>query len=202
MNEEGSNKGIKYNVIIFGVLLFAGMISFLDLAPGRPEITITAAIAVLMALWWVTEALPIGLTSLLPIILFPAFGVLDGKDISNAYINYVIFLFIGGFFMALAIQKWGLHKRIALKILSWVGGSPFRILLGFMLASAFLSMWMSNTATTMMMLPIVFSVTSALEETHGEEKLGKLGTALLLGVAYSCSAGGVSTLVGTPPNLS
>jgi len=104
--------------------------------------------------------------------------------------------------MALAIQKWGLHKRIALKILSWVGGSPFRILLGFMLASAFLSMWMSNTATTMMMLPIVFSVTSAFEETHGEEKLGKLGTALLLGVAYSCSVGGVSTLVGTPPNLS
>jgi len=202
MGEAGSNTGIKYNVIIVGVLLFAGMVSFLDLSPGNPEVTITAAIAVLMALWWVAEALPIGLTSLLPIILFPAFGVLDGKAISDAYINYVIFLFIGGFFMALAIQKWGLHKRIALKILSWVGGSPFNILLGFMLASAFLSMWMSNTATTMMMLPIVFSVTSELEETHGEKKLGKFGTALLLIVAYSCSVGGVSTLVGTPPNLS
>lgn len=193
---------IKYNVIIISLLVFAAMILFLDFVPGSPGVTITAAIAILMAILWVTEAVPIGLTSLLPIVLFPIFGVIDGKGISNAYINYVIFLFIGGFFMALALEKWGLHKRIALKILMIVGGSPFRILVGFMLASSFLSMWMSNTATAMMMLPIVFSVNASLEETHGTEKLGKFTTAILLAVAYGCSIGGVTTLVGTPPNLS
>lgn len=193
---------VKYNFILIGLLAFICMVWFVDLVPGNRNVTITAAIALLMAIWWVSEAVPLGLTSLLPLVLFPAFGVLDGKAISNAYINYVIFLFIGGFFMALALEKWGLHKRIALKILSYLGGSPFKILLGFMLASAFLSMWMSNTATAMMMLPIVFSVTKALEETHGAEKLGKFITAILLGVAYGCSIGGITTLVGTPPNLS
>lgn len=155
-----------------------------------------------MATWWVTEAIPIGMTSLFPIILFPAFGVLDGKDISNAYINYVIFLFIGEFFMALALEKVGLHKRIALKILTYLGTGLNQILIGFMIASAFLSMWMSNTATAMMMLPIVSSVTASLEESYGKEKLGKFGVALLIGVAYGCSIGGIATLVGTPPNLS
>lgn len=202
MANTGKNHNVNYNVIVAGVVIFIAMISFLDLVPGKPGVTITAAIAVLMALWWVTEALPIGLTSLLPIVLFPVFGVLDGKAISNAYINYVIFLFIGGFFMALALEKWGLHKRIALKILSVLGGSPFKILLGFMIASGFLSMWMSNTATAMMMLPIVFSVTTALEETHGKNKLKKFTTAILLSIAYGCSVGGIATLVGTPPNLS
>lgn len=193
---------VNYKVIILGLLVFILMITFLDLKPGNFKVTLTASVAVLMAIWWVSEALPIGLTSLLPIVIFPVFGVLDGKAISNAYINYVIFLFIGGFFMALALEKWGLHKRIALKILSWLGGSPFKILLGFMFASAFLSMWMSNTATAMMMLPIIYSVTTALEESHGEQALGKFPTAVLLGVAYACSIGGIATLVGTPPNLS
>lgn len=193
---------VKYEFLVLGILIFLGMVFFLDLVPGNSGVTITAAIAVVMALWWITEALPIGVTSLLPIVLFPVFGVLDGKDISNTYINYVIFLFLGGFFMALALEKWGLHKRLALKILSFLGGSPFKILCGFMLASGFLSMWMSNTATAMMMLPIVFSVTAALEETHGEQKLNKFTTAILLGVAYGCSIGGIATLVGTPPNLS
>jgi sodium-dependent dicarboxylate transporter 2/3/5 len=193
---------VKYEFLVLGILIFLGMVFFLDLVPDNPGVTITAAIAVVMALWWVTEALPIGITSLLPIILFPVFGVLDGESISNTYINYVIFLFIGGFFMALALEKWDLHKRLALRILSYLGGSPFKILCGFMLASAFLSMWMSNTATAMMMLPIVFSVTAALEETHGVQKLRKFATAILLGVAYGCSIGGIATLVGTPPNLS
>jgi sodium-dependent dicarboxylate transporter 2/3/5 len=154
-----------------------------------------------MAFWWITEALPIGLTSLLPIILFPMLGVLDGKAISNSYINYVIFLFIGGFIMALAIEKWNLHKRIALKILSIMGGSPFMILAGFMFSSAFLSMWMSNTATTMMMMPIAFSVILSLEDIHGESKVKKFSIGLLLSIAYACSIGGIATLVGTPPNL-
>jgi sodium-dependent dicarboxylate transporter 2/3/5 len=114
----------------------------------------------------------------------------------------VIFLFIGGFIMALAMEKWDLHKRIALKILSVVGGSPFRIMLGFMLASSFLSMWMSNTATAMMMLPIAFSVTAALEEVYGKGKINSFAAGLLLCIAYACSIGGIATLVGTPPNLS
>ncbi len=193
---------INMKLIIAGLLIFFGIIFFIDLQPGKPEVTYTAAIALLMAFWWISEALPIGVTSLLPIVLFPALGVLDGNVVSNAYINYVIFLFIGGFIMALAMEKWDLHKRIALKVLSIVGGSPFMILLGFMSSSAFLSMWMSNTATAMMMLPIAFSVIDALEEEHGEGKIGSFASGLLLAIAYSCSIGGVSTLVGTPPNLS
>ncbi len=193
---------INMKLVILGLLIFFGIIFFVDLQPGKPEVTYTAAIAFLMAFWWVSEALPIGITSFLPVVLFPALGVLDGQDISNAYINYVIFLFIGGFVMALAMEKWDLHKRIALKVLSIVGGSPFMILLGFMVSSAFLSMWMSNTATAMMMLPIAFSVTTALEEVHGEGKINSFASGLLLAIAYSCSIGGVATLVGTPPNLS
>ena len=106
---------INFKLIIAGLVIFFGIIFFVDLQPGKPEVTYTAAIAVLMAFWWISEALPIGVTSFLPILLFPLLGILDGKEISNAYINYVIFLFIGGFLMALAMEKWDLHKRIALK---------------------------------------------------------------------------------------
>lgn len=193
---------INMKLIIAGLLIFFSIIFFVDLQPSKPEVTYTAAIAFLMAFWWVTEALPIGVTSLLPIVLFPMLGVLDGKSISGAYINYVIFLFIGGFVMALAMEKWNLHKRIALKILAVIGGSPFRIMLGFMLASSFLSMWMSNTATAMMMLPIAYSVTTALEEVYGKGKISSFAAGLLLAIAHACSIGGIATLVGTPPNLS
>ncbi|CDF79280.1 sodium:sulfate symporter [Formosa agariphila KMM 3901] len=202
MSALETNTAINMKLIIVGLLIFFSIIFFVELQPGKPEVTYTAAIAFLMAFWWVTEALPIGITSFLPIILFPVLGVLDGKDISDAYINYVIFLFIGGVIMALAMEKWDLHKRIALKILSVVGGSPFRIMLGFMLASSFLSMWMSNTATAMMMLPIAFSVTSALEDVYGEGKISAFAAGLLLSIAHACSIGGIATLVGTPPNLS
>ncbi|MBP1840985.1 SLC13 family permease [Formosa algae] len=202
MSSLDTTTEINMKLIVSGLLVFFCIIFFVDLQPGSPEVTYTAAIAFLMAFWWVTEALPIGITSFLPIILFPVLGILDGKDISDAYINYVIFLFIGGFVMALAMEKWSLHKRIALKILSVVGGSPFRIMLGFMLASSFLSMWMSNTATAMMMLPIAFSVTTALEEVYGEGKISSFAAGLLLSIAHACSIGGIATLVGTPPNLS
>ncbi|MCG8373313.1 MAG: SLC13 family permease [Balneolales bacterium] len=198
INDKGL---VNYPFIITGIVFFFAFILFFDLKPGSPEVTYTAAIAILMAFWWVTEALPIGATSLLPIVLFPVFGIMDGRAISDAYINYVIFLFIGGFIMALAIEKWGLHKRIALKILTMVGGKPLMILFGFMLASAFLSMWMSNTATAMMMLPIALSVVTTLDEETGEGNKS-FSLALLLGVAYACSLGGLATLVGTPPNLS
>ena len=142
------------------------------------------------------------MTSLIHIVLFPIFGIMNGKDVSSTYFNHVIFLFIGGFIVALAMQKWNLHKRIALKILMVIGVGSGRILLGFMLATAFLSMWISNTATAMMMIPIVLSVISNLEESIGKKEISKYTVGLLLGIAYSASVGGIATLVGTPPNLS
>ncbi|MBT7826580.1 MAG: SLC13/DASS family transporter, partial [Bacteroidetes bacterium] len=202
MNGNTTKPSLNYTKLFIGIIAFV-LVAFLLKSRDVPsEISYTAAIAVLMAIWWVTEAIPIGATSLLPIILFPLFGILNGKDISNAYINYIIFLFIGGFIMALSIEKWDLHKRIALKILSIAGGSPFRILSGFMLASWILSMWMSNTATAMMMLPIAFSISKELENVYTPQKVKSLNTGILLGIAYSCSIGGIATLVGTPPNLS
>ncbi|MFH1321239.1 MAG: SLC13 family permease [Bacteroidota bacterium] len=177
------------------------IILFADLEQGKPEITYTFAIALLMAVWWVTEALPLAVTALLPVILFPLFGIVDGKTVSVAYFNHLIFLFIGGFLMALAMEKWNLHKRIAIKILIAVGVSPGRILLGFMFASTFLSMWISNTATTMMMIPIVLSIIYKLEESIGKTEVRKYSIGLLLGIAYAATIGGIATLVGTFPNL-
>lgn len=175
-----------------------------ELDPERPETTATLAVAAWMAIWWITEVVPLAVTALLPVALFPMLGIMDGKLVSATYFNHVIFLFIGGFMVALAMQKWNLHKRIALRILMFTGTNPARVLLGFMLATAFLSMWISNTATAMMMVPILISVISQMEE-QGQEVRGRAGpysTGLLLGVAYSASIGGMMTLVGTPPNLS
>ncbi len=182
-------------IFCLAILLFA------DLKPGNPVVTRTLAVAVLMATWWVTEAIPLSITALLPLVLFPAFGILNGKDVSTQYMNHIIFIFIGGFVMALAMEKWNLHKRIALKILMLVGVSPGRILLGFMLATAFLSMWISNTATTMMMIPIVLSIVISLEESVPGKDMGKYARGLFLAIAYSASVGGMATLVGTPTNL-
>jgi solute carrier family 13 (sodium-dependent dicarboxylate transporter), member 2/3/5 len=178
------------------------IILFADLDPGNRNVTYTFAIALLMALWWITEAVPLPVTALLPVALFPLFGVVDGAKVSALYFNHLIFLFIGGFLMAFAMERWNLHRRIALKILMFFGISPGRILLGFMLATAFLSMWMSNTATAMMMVPIAMSVILKLEENLGRKGTRRYATGLLLAIAYSASIGGISTLVGTPPNLS
>ncbi len=178
------------------------IIIFLDLDPENKKVTYTFAIALLMAVWWITEAIPLAATALIPVALFPLFGVVDGKTVSSIYFNHLIFLFIGGFLMAFAMERWNLHRRIALKILILFGISPGRILLGFMLATSFLSMWMSNTATAMMMVPIALSIILKLEESLGKEKTGKYNIGLLLGIAYSASIGGITTLVGTPPNLS
>ena len=187
---------------IVAPLIFLSIILFADLDPSKPQITYTLAIAVLMAIWWITEIVPLAVTALLPVVLFPLFGVMNGKTVSSAYFNHVIFLFIGGFLVALAMQKWDLHKRIALKILMFTGSSPARILLGFMAATAFLSMWISNTATAMMMVPILLSIIQKLEDHIDKKDLSRYSVGLLLGVAYSASIGGIATLVGTPPNLS
>jgi len=188
--------------IIIAPLVSILFISFADLDPAYPEITKMAAVAILMALWWITEAIPLAVTALLPVALFPLLEIMPGKKVAPLYFNHVIFLFIGGFIVALAMEKWSLHKRIALGVILFMGASPRRILFGFMFASAFLSMWISNTATAMMMVPIVLAVILKIEETVEERKAHRFAIALLLGIAYSSSIGGIATLIGTPPNLS
>ena len=201
LNTSKSNR-IKQASLIIAPLISILIILFADLDPENRKVTYTLAIAILMAAWWITEAIPLAATALLPVALFPLFGVVDGKTISSMYFNHLIFLFIGGFMMAFAMERWNLHRRIALRILIFFGVSPARILLGFMLATSFLSMWMSNTATAMMMVPIALSIILKLEESLGKKKLGRYSIGLLLGIAYSASIGGIATLVGTPPNLS
>lgn len=188
--------------LILAPLISLGVILFADLDPNKPEVTYTLAVAILMAIWWITEAIPLGITALIPVVLFPALGIMDGKIISSAYFNHIIFLFIGGFLMALAMEKHNLHRRIALKILLFTGPGYGKILLGFMLATSFLSMWMSNTATAMMMVPVAISVIDKFQETLNKKDLTKYSSGLLFGIAYSASVGGLATLIGTPPNLS
>jgi len=194
--------GFQRTMLIAAPLISLMIILFADLDPENSKVTTMFAIAFLMAAWWISEAVPLAITALIPVALFPLLGVVDGKTVSALYFNHVIFLFIGGFLMAFAMERWNLHRRIALRILILFGVSPGRILMGFMLATTFLSMWMSNTATAMMMVPIAFSIILKLEESLGKEKVDKFSIGLLLAVAYSASIGGVATLVGTPPNLS
>lgn len=148
-----------------------------------------------MAIWWLSEAVSIETTALLPIVLFPTTQSLDLKSTTLPYAHPLIFLFLGGFIIALAIEKWNLHKRIALSIVALIGTNPKKIILGFMVATGFLSMWISNTATTLMMLPIG---TSLIQHVDEKDKFSK---ALMLSIAYSASIGGMATLIGTPPNL-
>ncbi len=188
--------------LVLGPLTATLMISFVDLDPENPNVTHTAAIAIWMAIWWIGEAIPLAATALLPLVLFPLLGVLPGKQVADQYVNSTIFLFIGGFLVALAMQKWNLHQRIALWILSRTGVHPWRLLLGFMAATWFLSMWISNTATTMMMVPIALAIVLEFEDKLPRPQARSLGVAIFLGIAYSASIGGTATLVGTPPNLS
>ncbi len=159
-----------------------------------------AAIAVLMATWWVTEALPLPVTALLPIVLFPALGVAEIDNVVPPYANDIIFLFMGGFILGLAMQRWNLHKRFALRIVLAVGTSPVRLIGGFMIATAFLSMWVSNTATTVMMFPVALSVLTLVTQLGNGRGDPNFATALMLSVAYAASIGSLSTIIGTPPN--
>ena len=191
----------KKSGLIFGIIAAAFILLFTDLDPSNPQITRMAAIAVLMAVWWITEAIPLATTSLIPLILFPVFEILKSDEIASSYINSIIFLFLGGFMIALAMERWGLHKRIALKVITLFGGSPHSIVFGFMVSAGFLSMWISNTATAIMMLPIAIAIISRMENQFGKESTHNFTLTLLLGVAYACTLGGMATLVGTPPNL-
>ncbi|MEM7603056.1 MAG: SLC13 family permease [Verrucomicrobiota bacterium] len=184
-----------------GIVAFSLMWLFGNVDPENPLVGKMAAIALLMAIWWITDAIPLAATSLIPLVMFPLLGIMKGRDIAPVYVNYIIFLFIGGFLIALAMERWNLHRRIALTIVSIVGSEPSRLVLGFMIATAFLSMWISNTATAIMMLAIGLAVIKQAEISFGKEDTANLSVALLLGIAYGASIGGIATLVGTPPNL-
>lgn len=163
----------------------------------------TLAMVLLMAVWWATEALPFGVVALLPIVLAPSFGILDLSTVAHAYGDPNIFLFLGGFCLALSLEKYGLHRRVAVRVISLIGAGPGRLLAGVMLATAVVSMWVSNTAVTLMMLPVALAVISAAEACPGNDPAAvrRWSVALLLGTAYAASIGGVGTLVGSPPNL-
>ena len=190
----------------------------------EPSARVVAAVGVLMATWWMTEALPLSATALLPIVVFPSFGVLTVSEATAPYANEIVFLFMGGFLIAIAMQRWNLHRRIALLTLRAVGTHPRRIVLGMMISTAFLSMWVSNTATTLMMLPIALSVLSLVVERTGgrsdaaqqagdaiqegttiddavdDRSVRVFGVGLVLAIAWSASIGGLGTLLGSPPN--
>lgn len=159
------------------------------------------AVAALMAVWWMTEAVPLVATSLLPLLLFPLLGLAKSGDTASNYINSTIFLFLGGFLLALGMERWNLHKRVSLFIIRAIGGSTSRILFGFMFSSALISMFISNTATAIMMMPIGLSIILRLEDEFGSEKTHTFAISLMLGIAYASSIGGIATLVGTVPNL-
>ncbi|MCG7260366.1 DASS family sodium-coupled anion symporter [Corynebacterium aurimucosum] len=160
-----------------------------------------AAVTILMGVWWMTEAIPLAATALLPLVIFPLAGVGTIKDVGAPYASSTIFLFMGGFLIALALQRWNLHRRMALFVVKVVGTSPKQLILGFMLATGFLSMWVSNTATAVVMLPIGISVLSlTADAVGGMRNQKKFATALMLGIAYSASIGSLGTLIGTPPN--
>ena len=150
-----------------------------------------------MLVWWIAEAVPIGVTSVMPMVLFPLMGVASIAETTAPYGSHFVFLFMGGFLIALSLEKWNLHKRFALSVLVLAGGRPRRLVAGFMLATAALSMWISNTATTLMMLPIALSVLHKVDASRHP----KFGLALLLGTAYAANLGGIATLIGTPPNV-
>lgn len=194
---------LKRIVTILGPLLFV----ILQII-GGPESLSDAGFSVLcvtiwMALWWVTEAVPIAVTALLPIVLFPLTGAIDIGTTTESYGHKYVFLYLGGFILAAAIERWGLHKRIALNIINIIGSNIKKIILGFMLATAFLSMWISNTATSVMMLPIGAAIITQLKDNPNtvENETNIFGKALMLAIAYSASIGGIATLIGTPPNL-
>lgn len=189
--------------LILGPLLFVLTLLFFNLEGITPEARGVLASTLWVATWWITEAIPIPATSLLPIVLLPLTGALEIGSVTSAYGDKTIFLFLGGFILALAIEKWDLHKRIALTIISVIGTGTKQIILGFMLATGFLSMWISNTATAMMMMPIGLAIMYQVSESmkaSGQEEDEGFGKSIMLGIAYSASIGGLGTLIGTPPN--
>ena len=189
--------------LILGPLVFSLILLFFEADGLSFEAKCILASTAWMAVWWVTECVPISVTALLPIVLFPLTGGMDLSTTTAAYGHKLVFLFVGGFMIALAIEKWHLHKRLALNIIRMTGSNKSRVILGFMLATAFLSMWISNTATSIMILPVGLAIISQLkDDPNTKENENKVfGKSLMIAIAYSASIGGMATLIGTPPNM-
>jgi len=188
----------------YGILaiLLSSICYFLVPSETYPQAPTMAAIVVFMAVFWIVEVVPIAITSLFPTFMFPLFGILDTKTTALFYGKEIIFLFLGGLMLAQGIQNSNLHKRIALHIVRFIGSKPANLILGFMIATAGLSMWISNTASVMVMMPIGLSIIEEMKEVKDSKKfLSKFAVALMLGIAYSADIGGMATLIGTPPNL-
>jgi sodium-dependent dicarboxylate transporter 2/3/5 len=188
--------------MVIGLVLFA-LFLVLPVPGANGDVRAMLAVAALMATFWVSEAIPLAATSLLPLVLFPTLGLASAAEAAAPYANHLIFLFMGGFMLAQAMQRWGLHRRLALRIIAAVGTSPPRVVLGFMCATGFLSMWVSNTATAAMMMPIAVAVAAqfASESEEANAPRSNFGACLMLGIAYAASIGGMGTLIGTPPNV-
>ncbi len=187
--------------LILAILAPAYILFFVGDFGENPKTPAMAAIALMMALLWVTEAIPLSATALLPLILFPVLGIAPTKLVAAKYMNSTVFLLIGGFLIALAMQRWNLHRRIALAVLSVFGSHPIQLLGGFIIATAGLSMWISNTATTLVMLPIALAILNRFDAVIGVQASEKITTGFMLAIAYSASIGGMMTPVGTAPNL-
>ena len=193
-----NNKGFLFGVISAVVVLLFPTPESLSYEAHK-----TAALFLLMGVWWATEAVPVPVTALVPLATFPVLGIVDIQAAANPYANKTIYLFFGGFLLATAIQKWDLHKRIALFVLENVGSNGASLVLGFMVTAALISMWVMNTATTIMLLPIGLAVITVVKETVkglSEEETENFQLSLLLGIAYGATIGGMSTLIGTGPN--
>ena len=191
MKRVGLVVGISFPIMIIMFASFGGSV----------QTSRMAACAIMMSVFWITEAIPLAATALLPLIFFPVLGIASSKAVASQYMNSTVFLLIGGFMIAMAMQRWNLHKRIALNILVLFGGHPLQLVFGFMFATVGLSMWISNTATTLMMLPIALAIISRFEMFLTAKQAHQFSLGLLLAIAYSASIGGMMTLVGTAPNL-
>ncbi len=196
-----SKQQLKLISLLTGIAV-ALLLYFVNPFSVSPAAAKVLAIAGLMITWWVTEALPMPVVALLPLILFPLLKISKLEETAAPYANPIIFLFMGGFMLGLAIEKWNLHKRIALNIVRITGTSGDRIVLGFILATGLLSMWLSNTATTMMMFPIALSVIHVMKENNrGEGNIKNFSLTIMLAIAYASNIGGIATIIGTPPNV-
>ncbi|NEW89694.1 anion transporter, partial [Rhodopseudomonas sp. WA056] len=192
----------RLGAILFGFALLALTLVIPPPAGMKLEAWRVAGVAALMATWWISEAVPLPVTALLPLVAFPLLGVVPIREAAAPYADPIIFLFLGGFVLGVAMQRWSLHKRIGLGVVALAGVSPARLCAGFLLSTALLSMWISNSATAIIMLPVATSVLALLDRDTGNAPQARrhLGLSLMLSVAYGASVGGLGTLIGTPAN--
>lgn len=191
---------IRFSGLILGAILAAAAYFAMPSEVG-PHAQLTAAVVVLMGTWWITEALPLAVTAMVPLVIFPFFNQAELADIATSYAGQIIFLFLGGFLLALGIQRWNLHKRIALLIVLAVGTKPTQLILGMMLATIILGMWVSNTATALMMIPLAISLVGLIESQEGVNRNSNFGIGLMLGVAYAATISAFGTIIATPGNV-